>query len=71
MDRAAQLEEAYEPFARFGFMRDIVSGLPSGVTGAATSYQPTLNPIGNVFSTAGNIYQNPSLGAVKNPSGAT
>ena len=71
VDRAAQLEEAYEPFARFGFMRDIVSGLPSGVTGAAASYQPTLNPIGNVFSTAGNIYQNPSLGAVKNPSGAT
>jgi len=71
VDRAAQLEEAYEPFARFGFMRDIVSGLPSGVTGAAATYQPTLNPIGNIFSTASNIYKPGSgLAPTKNVSGA-
>lgn len=70
VDRAAQIEEAYEPFARFGFMRDIVSGVPSGVTSSAATYTPNLNPIGNVFSTAANIYNNPGLGKTLNKSGA-
>ena len=69
VDRAAQLEEAYEPFSRFGFARDFVSGLPGGVTSAATSYTPNINPVGNIFSQAANIYQNPGLGKVKNTSG--
>jgi hypothetical protein len=62
VDRAAQIEEAYEPFSRFAFMRDIVSGVPGGVTQSAATYSPTLNPVGNIFSTAANIYQNPALG---------
>jgi hypothetical protein len=70
VDRAAQIEEAYEPFSRFGFARDFISGLPGGVTSAAGAYTPNLNPVGNVFSTASNIYKNPGLGKVKNPSGA-
>ena len=70
VDRAAQIEEAYEPFSRFGFMRDIVSGIPGGVTQSATSYTPNINPVANIFSTASNIYQNPALGKVKNTSGA-
>jgi len=69
-DRASQIEEAYEPFSRFGFMRDIVSGIPSGVTGSAATYTPNLNPIGNVFSTAANIYK-PTLGEKAKGSGAT
>ena len=65
VDRAAQIEEAYEPFSRFGFARDFISGLPGGVTSAAGAYTPNLNPVGNVFSTASNIYKNPGLGKVK------
>ena len=62
VDRAAQIEEAYEPFSRFAFMRDIVSGIPSGVTQSAASYTPNINPVGNIFSNAANIYSNPGLG---------
>ena len=55
VDRAAQQEEAYEPFGRFGYMRDILSGLPSGVTSSSYAYQPNLNPVANLFSGMSNM----------------
>jgi hypothetical protein len=69
VDRAAQIEEAYEPFSRFGFMRDIVSGVPSGVTSSAATYTPNLNPVANTFSLGSNIYNNPGLGNTINKNG--
>ena len=45
VQRAAQLEEAYEPFARFSYMRDILSGVPSSGTSLAASATPQASPL--------------------------
>lgn len=77
VQRAGQLEEAYEPFARFSYMRDILSGVPSSGTSLAASATPTASPLGNVVKYGstigsaqgqGNIFG--GLGALINPSGA-
>ena len=68
VDRAAQIEEAYEPFSRFALMRDILSGVPSGVTSSAATYTPNLNPIANTFSLGSNNYNKPRLGKTINKS---
>lgn len=77
VQRAAQLEEAYEPFARFSYMRDILSGVPSSGTSLAASATPQASPLANVltnanlYSTAqggGNIFG--GLGSLRNVSGA-
>ncbi len=52
VQRAAQLEEAYEPFARFSYMRDILSGVPSSGTSLAASATPQASPLANVLSGA-------------------
>tara|TARA_R100000700_G_scaffold38700_1_gene50352 strand:- start:1709 stop:2908 length:1200 start_codon:yes stop_codon:yes gene_type:complete len=57
VQRAGQLEQAYEPFGRFAFMRDILSGVPTGQSSFATTYTPQINPVGNIFSMAQNIAQ--------------
>ena len=52
VQRAAQLEEAYEPFARFSYMRDILSGVPSSGTSLAASATPQASPLANVLGGA-------------------
>ena len=77
VQRAAQLEEAYEPYSRFSYMRDILSGVPSSGTSLAASATPQASPLANVltnanlYSTAqggGNIFG--GLGSLRNVSGA-
>ena len=77
VQRAGQLEEAYEPFARFSYMRDILSGVPSSGTSLAASATPQASPLGNVMKYGstigsaqgqGNIFG--GLGSLMNPSGA-
>lgn len=73
VQRAAQLEEAYEPFARFSYMRDILSGLPASSTALAAAATPQASPLGNVMTNANimggsNIFG--GLGSIKNTSGA-
>lgn len=76
VQRAGQLEEAYEPFARFSYMRDILSGVPSSGTSLAASATPTASPLGNVLSYGGSISGAQGgnfltgLGSLMNPSGA-
>ena len=73
VQRAAQLEEAYEPFARFSYMRDILSGVPSSGTSLAASATPQASPLSNILQNANitggsNIFG--GLGSLKNVSGA-
>ena len=55
VQRAGQLEEAYEPFSRFSYMRDILSGVPSSGTSLAAAATPQASPMSNVMAGA-NIY---------------
>ena len=50
VQRAGQLEEAYEPFARFSYMRDILSGVPSSGTSLSAAATPQASPLGNALS---------------------
>jgi hypothetical protein len=77
VQRAGQLEEAYEPFARFSYMRDILQGIPSSGTALSAAATPQASPLGNVLSYGssiagaqgqGNIFG--GLGSLMNPSGA-
>ena len=73
VQRAGQLEEAYEPFARFSYMRDILSGVPSSGTSLAASATPTASPLANVLTNT-NLMSGQNiiggLGSLKNTSGA-
>lgn len=73
VQRAGQLEEAYEPFARFSYMRDILSGVPSSGTSLAASATPTASPLANVLTNT-NLMSGQNiiggLGSIKNTSGA-
>ena len=78
VQRAGQLEEAYEPFARFSYMRDILSGVPSSGTSLSAAATPQASFLGGALSTANSIYgvqggSNPilgGLGSLRNVSGA-
>jgi len=52
VQRAAQLEEAYEPFARFSYMRDILQGLPTSGTGLAATGTPKSGGLGQILEGA-------------------
>ena len=80
VQRAGQLEEAYEPYARFSYMRDILSGVPSSGTSLAAAATPTASTAGGAI-TRGNaiiggqggspiLGGNYGLGSLKNVSGA-
>ena len=77
VQRAGQLEEAYEPFARFSYMRDILSGVPSSGTSLAASATPQASFMGGALNTANTIYGRQGgnapilggLGAIRNVSG--
>lgn len=78
VQRAGQIEEAYEPFARFSYMRDILSGVPSSGTSLAAAATPSASTGAGILSTANSIYgagggSNPILGglsSLRNVSGA-
>ena len=55
VQRAGQLEEAYEPFSRFSYMRDVLSGVPSSGTSLAAAATPQASPMSNVMA-GSNIY---------------
>ena len=52
VQRAGQLEEAYEPFSRFSYMRDILSGVPSSGTSLAAAATPQASPLGGAMAGA-------------------
>ena len=55
VQRAGQLEEAYEPFSRFSYMRDILSGVPSSGTSLAAAATPQASPLGGAMAGANTI----------------
>jgi len=55
VQRAGQLEEAYEPFARFSYMRDILSGVPASGTGLTATGTPSSSPLANMMTNQ-NVY---------------
>tara|TARA_R110002124_G_scaffold265372_2_gene432098 strand:- start:1069 stop:2340 length:1272 start_codon:yes stop_codon:yes gene_type:complete len=77
VQRAGQLEEAYEPFARFSYMRDILSGVPSSGTSLAASATPQASFLGGALQRSNAILggqggSNPilgGLGSIQNVSG--
>jgi hypothetical protein len=72
VQRAAQLEEAYEPFARFSYMRDILSGMPASSTALAAAATPQASPLGAAVNYTGQLGGGDSifgLGSLKNVSG--
>ena len=64
VQRAAALEEAYEPMQRFGFMSDIFRGVPTTSQSISSATTPTPNPIASIFGTAMSLSQ--GLGALSN-----
>lgn len=71
VQRAADLEQAYEPFARFSFMRDILSGVPSSSTSLSAAATPQASPLANILQNTNlasgtNIF---GLGSLRNVSG--
>ena len=55
VQRAADLEQAYEPFARFSYMRDILQGVPSSGTSLAAAATPQASPLGAALNYAGQM----------------
>tara|TARA_R110002153_G_scaffold199988_1_gene353347 strand:- start:201 stop:1403 length:1203 start_codon:yes stop_codon:yes gene_type:complete len=74
VQRAGQLEEAYEPFARFSYMRDILSGVPASGTSLVAAGTPSASTAGGILSTANSYIAGgggtPILGGITNVSGA-
>jgi hypothetical protein len=52
VQRAAAIEEAYEPFQRFNYMSDIFRGVPSTQQTLASTSVPRPNPVASIFGTA-------------------
>ena len=78
VQRAGQLEEAYEPFARFSYMRDILQGIPSSGTSLAAAATPQASFMGGALMRGNAIYGGQGgsqpilggLGSLRNVSGA-
>lgn len=74
--RQAALEQAYEPFGRFSYMRDILSGIPSSQTTLSTTGTPRMSTAGSILNMANTMAQGGSgqslfgLGSLQNTSGA-
>lgn len=78
VQRAGAIEEMYEPYNRFGFMSDMLRGVPSTSSSLAVTSTPTPSPVSGILGTASQLssYANRFgggqgiLGALTNPSGA-
>lgn len=74
--RQGALEQAYEPFGRFSYMRDILSGIPSSQTTLSTTGTPRMSAAGSILNMANTMAQGGSgqslfgLGSLQNTSGA-
>jgi hypothetical protein len=75
VQRAAAIEEAYEPFQRFSYMSDILRGIPSTSSTLTARSVPTPNPVSSILGTAQALSSMPGgsaggiLGGLMNPSG--
>lgn len=73
VQRAAAIESAYEPFQRFSYMSDILSGVPSSGSTLSVASAPTPSPISSTIGTAmglGAYNQQYGLGSLVNRGGA-
>ncbi len=73
VQRAAAIEQAYEPFQRFSYMSDILQGVPSSGSTLAVSSVPTPSPVSSIMGTAmglGAYNQQYGLGSLVNRGGA-
>ena len=75
VQRAAAIERAYEPFQRFGFVSDILQGVPTTQSTLGITSVPRPNPVASILGTAqtlsaggGNV--GGILGAIQNTSGS-
>ena len=77
VQRAGAIESMYEPYNRFGFMSDILQGVPSTSSSLAVTSTPTPSPVSSIIGTAMGLGSYASqyggsggiLGALTNPSG--
>ena len=76
VQRAAQMEEAYEPYQRFNYMSDILRGVPSTQGSISTNTAPSGGFLSNLFGMTNAIQGNQQatgqgiLSGLINPSGA-
>jgi len=76
VQRAGQMEEAYEPYQRFNYMSDILRGVPSTQGSITTNTAPSGGFLSNVFGMTNAIQGNQQatgrgiLSGLINPSGA-
>ena len=76
VQRAAAIEQAYEPFHRLSYMSDIFRGVPSTSSSLTAQSVPRPNPVASIFGTAQELSSLPRgsisgiLGGLTNPSGA-
>jgi len=75
VQRAAAIEEAYEPFQRFNYMSDILQGVPSSQQTLSTTSVPRANPVASIFGTMQQLSSIPGgvpglLGGLTRGSGA-
>ena len=52
VQRAGQIEEAYEPFQRMSYMSDIFRGVPSNQGSLTTSSAPAPSPVSGIMGNA-------------------
>ena len=71
VQRQNQLEAEYEPFARFSYMRDILSGVPASGTSLVATGTPQPSAASNIYTNS-NVYgaTGGGLTSIKNTSGA-
>ena len=76
VQRAGQMEEAYEPYQRFSYMSDILRGQPSSSNTITTNTAPSGGFLSNIFGMTNAIQGNQQatgrgiLSGLINPSGA-
>ena len=60
VQRQNQMEMAYEPFRRFGFMSDVFRGVPSSGTTLGGTNVPSPSPLNSIIGNAQGLggYQN-------------
>ena len=61
--RAAAIEEAYEPFTRFSYVRDMISGIPASQSTLAVAGGPKASSMANIYGTTAT--QMGGLGSIK------
>jgi hypothetical protein len=61
--RAAAIEEAYEPFTRFSYVRDMISGIPASQSTLAVAGGPQSSSLANIYNTTAT--QMGGLGSIK------